>query len=1231
MPASKKSSKPKKTKNTPKHHVPNFLDGAFEFPKLEERVLTFWDEHKIFEKSLQENISKKTGVKGKKFIFYEGPPTANGRPGVHHILSRAFKDVVLRYKTMRGYVVPRKGGWDTHGLPVEIEVEKQLGLRSKKEIEQFGIAAFNEKCKESVWKYKDEWDRMTQRMGFWLDLKDPYITYETEYIETLWWIIAEIAKKKLLYKGHRVVPWCTRCGTALSSHELAQGYKEVEDSSIYVKFKLIAGQKIGNFTTNDKTYILSWTTTPWTLPGNVALAVGEDIEYVMFEDNIELTFRKENPNVKFGSTTKYIATKQFLGKTNPWFAPVNVAAFKTNQLVGLEYEPLFNVKSLRGEKSYKIYPADFVTTTDGTGVVHTAVMYGEDDYVLGKKIGLPEKHTVTEEGKFTNEVVGLEGLYVKAKTTEEKIFEHLKENDNFVGIQKYVHEYPHCWRCSTLILYYARTSWFIGVSGLRKKLVAANETINWVPEHVKEGRFGEWLREAKDWNFSRERYWGTPLPIWECKKCGHTTIVGSMDELSRCSGGSKNNYWTMRHGEAESNVFNIINSKGGKYHLTPRGNKEVVASAKRLKAALAKEGKQIDVVIASDVQRAKETGTIAAEILIGKKPIIDERLEEIHLGPTLDGYRDKKYHEQFPTYQSRFEQTPEGGESLRDVRRRAWEFLEDCEKKYEGKNILLASHEYTIWMLHQTGEGWSEKRTIMEKERCDQEKKDGRFVDFAEVQKLDVKILPRNESGEVDLHRPYSDNVVFPCSECKSSMHRVPEIADVWYDSGAMPLAQIHFPFNGDHINKKEPIDYPADYIVEAVDQTRGWFYTLLAVATLLGREAPYRNVICLGHINDKNGQKMSKSKGNAVDPWLMMEKYGVDAIRWYFFTMNPPGEPKNFNEQDIAKTFRSMHLIIYNSFVFWKTYADHSVKKSAAAKSKNILDQWILARLNETIATSSQKFDRYEIREAALAMESFVDDLSRWYIRRSRRRLQPARRALSGREKAKAEIDYQSASATLGFILLELSKLMAPLTPFFSEMLYSGLHGEKESVHLDEYPNCLDKKQSSADKKLLIQMKLVRDMAALGLAKRAEAGIKVRQPLASFTIRDKKNKLEKEFYAILADEVNVKEIVFNAKINEEAVLDMVITPVLREEGLMREFIRAIQELRQKAELKPKDLIQIAFEASEIIRTAVMKNEAMVKTEVGAKIIRIGKSDKCTAEETIKMEGVETWIGIRRI
>lgn len=469
-------------------------------PEVEEKVLKFWDERKIFEKSLEKNGSAKKKAKNKTFVFFEGPPTANGRPGVHHILSRAFKDVIPRYKTMRGYYVPRKGGWDTHGLPVEITVEKELGLKSKKEIEQYGIKEFNEKCRESVWKYKDEWERMTKRMGFWLDINNPYITYEPEYIETLWHIISRIAKNRMLYKGHRVVPWCARCGTTLSSHELAQGYKEVSDNSVYLKFKLTPGQKIGRHALDEKTFVLSWTTTPWTLPGNVGLAVKRNVKYAALRssDKKEVyIIAKDLITAVFGSEQMETVFDDVRGE----------------DLTGLSYEPLFKIKALQSPAAYKIYPADFVTTSDGTGVVHTAVMYGEDDYELGKKVGLPQFHTVDEEGKFTRDVPDLAGLPVKSGGTDEKIFNHLKNGGNFLRAEAYRHEYPHCWRCGTPVLYYARTSWFIGMSKLREKMIRANKKIHWTPNHIRDGRFGEWLKEVKDWNFSRERYWGTPLPI----------------------------------------------------------------------------------------------------------------------------------------------------------------------------------------------------------------------------------------------------------------------------------------------------------------------------------------------------------------------------------------------------------------------------------------------------------------------------------------------------------------------------------------------------------------------------------------------------------------------------------------------------------------------------------------------------------------------------------------------
>ncbi len=1189
--------------------APDFLGDGFNLPGTEEKVLAFWDERHIFEKSL----AKKKG--SKEFVFYEGPPYANGKPGIHHVLSRVVKDVVLRYKTMQGYHVPRRAGWDTHGLPVEMAAEKALGFKTKRDIEQYGIKRFNEAAKEQVWIYKDEWERMTRRIGYWLDLKNAYVTYAPEYIESIWWSLSRLAKRDLLYKGHKVVPWCTRCGTALSSHELAQGYQEVTDTSVYVKFKLKPGQKIGSHVIqpSDTIYILSWTTTPWTLPGNVALAVGPKIEYRAVEVGDEYLI----------AATDRIASLGLEGAGKFW-------AVKGEQLVGLEYEPLFDVEKLRSPKSYKVYPASFVTTTDGTGVVHTAVMYGEDDYALGKKEGLPEHHTVDDEGKFTKDVPMLAGMYAKAKETEQAVLEHLKAHGNFLRTEPYAHEYPFCWRCGTPVLYYARTSWFIAMSRLRKELQANNASVNWMPAHVKKGRFGEWIREVKDWNLSRERYWGAPLPVWECAGCGHKEVVGSMDELSQLAGGSKNRYWVMRHGEAESNIFDILDSGQRKYlKLTPRGKKEAARSAKAFAAALKKRREKIDLIIHSDIERTSETAEIAMKELgvPAKECTADKRLEEIHLGPSLTGLRDEKYREFFPTLESRFEKRPEGGESVRDVRSRVWKFLEDCEKQYEGKNILVVTHEYPAWALFQTAEGWSEKRAIEEMEKRGAKEKKGAFIGFADVRELHLKTVPRNDSGEVDLHRPFVDEIAFPCAACAKknahgTMRRVREVADVWYDSGAMPYAQAHYPFSLPKTNIKtlSGLEYPADYIAEGMDQTRGWFYTLMAIATALGHKAPYRNVITFGLINDKFGKKMSKSKGNIVEPFAVIDKYGVDAVRWYFYTGSPFGEPKNFDENEIAKAFRRTHLIVYNSFVFWKTYADRGAKLAPAvagrkANPKNVLDRWILARLDETAASVTAKLDRYEIREAALELDAIVDDLSRWYIRRSRRRLQ----------KPTTAADHKAASATLRHTLLSVVAMMAPFTPFMSEGLYAALGGMKESVHLETWPKA--PKLPAAGKKLIAEMAVVRESAAAGLAKRAEAGIKVRQPLASVTVNVK---LSKELEAILAEEVNVKKVIVNAKA-KEPVLDTVITPELRREGLLREAVRMFQELRQKAGLSPRDKIIAMASLPAEAAQALVHNEKIFMTEIGAARVEYKHGEKFLAEETAKMEGQEAWIGLRKI
>jgi len=1227
----------------------DLMEGAFSLPQAEERVLRLWKEKHIFEKSLALRRAR-----GKKhFVFFEGPPTANGRPGIHHVLARAFKDVILRYKTMRGFYVPRKGGWDTHGLPVELEVEKALGFTSKKDIEKFGIAAFNKKCKESVWKYKDEWERLTERMGYWLDLKNPYITYENDYIETLWWIIKEVWKEKLLYKGHRVAPWCPRCGTALSSHEMAQGYKEVEDNSVYVKFKL----------KGEKTFILSWTTTPWTLPGNIALAVNPSLKYR------RVHFINDFKNFKKGET--YVAETNFLAKeifsSSTW--PESSGPFPQEKIinasvklldhgyheginmVGWKYEPLFNIKSLRNKNSHKIYAADFVTTTDGTGVVHTAVMYGEDDYRLGLEVGLPQHHTVDEQGKFTKEVPGLAGLKAKSKDvgeiekTEQKIFDHLAKKNLLFKTEKYTHEYPHCWRCQTPLLYYARMSWFIAMSKLKQKLLASNKTINWIPENVKEGRFGEWLRDVKDWNFSRERYWGTPLPIWECKKCGATETIGSAEELDKRSGGARNTYWVMRHGFAESNMLRLVDSGQGKYHLTPKGEKEVDRAAAQIK----KVG--IEVILASDIARTKETAMRVAKVLGVKKVVFDKRLREISLGGTFAGCHDKKYHQAFPTYVDRFEKKPEKGESLRDLRTRVWEFLGDIEKKYKGKKILLVSHEYPIWMLDHIASGTSEAETITEKEARGND-----YVKTASVFRLDPRTLPRDETGLVDFHRPYVDAITFSCAKCrvsrdpakrdKDKMVRVKELADVWFDSGAMPFAsqvagvRLHVSGKKGSISNLKPfiphLAYPADYITEAVDQTRGWFYTLLAVATLLGKVAPYKNVISLGHILDKHGQKMSKSKGNVVDPWVMAEKYGMDAVRWHFYTSAPAGEPMNFDELDLQKAYRRFHLILWNSLVFYRTYAKRD-SRLVTHDSRNVLDQWILARLAETTATVTKSMDHYAIRDAALAIEGLVDDLSRWYIRRSRRRLQ----------KPESQSDYRDASVTLGYVLAETAKLLAPFNPFFAESLHEGVVNRvpglgKESIHLEDWaqseklltiptPRGRGSDRSvGASHSLLANMAEVRRVASVALAKRAELGIKVRQPLMELRVK-RKAIADSALLAVLKDEVNVKKVTFDQNLLSDIEFDTTISVELREEGMVREFVRMVAELRAKANLKTSDTIVLMIEASNVLRAVLQKNEKVLKKEVGAKSVEYKKSAKFNAEISTKFEDNDIWVAVRKV
>ncbi len=1158
------------------------------FPQAEKKILKYWKKNKIFEKSI---LQRKNAP---NFIFYEGPPTANGRPGIHHVLTRVFKDVICRYKTMQGFKVLRKAGWDTHGLPVELEIEKKLGLKSKKDIEKYGIAKFNKLCKKSVWDYLQDWQSLTERIAFWLDMKNPYITYENDYIETVWWIIKQIQQKGLLYKDYKIIPYCPRCGTGLSSHEVAQGYKRIKENSIYVKFP---------FAEHSKSYFLVWTTTPWTLPANVALAVGKNIIYV--EVLIKATGEK------------FILAEKRLCALGQKYEIVR--RIKGEKLKRYAYEKLYNSSSLApaGEESsevlrgredgsfvsdkeqeekdnFKVYLADFVSTEEGTGIVHIAPAFGEDDMALGKKENLTVPITVDSNGfvKKGYEIPG-EGMFVK--DADHFIVEDLKKRNLLLKEEVYEHDYPFCWRCRSPLIYYARQSWFINMQKAKKALIANNNRINWLPRHLKRGRFGEWLKEIKDWAFSRERYWGTPLPVWQCGQCGRYETIGSKQDLLD-QRFSSNNYFILRHGHSLRNAKNIVVCWPEKIHcpLTEKGEKEAEKAAQEIKKA--------DLIFSSDLLRTKQTAEIVSK-KTGAKIIFDKRLREIDMGE-LNGktvkqaakfWDEKNNLSKIDYCLKRFEVKAPKGENYFDVKKRVYDFLKDVDKKHKGKNIVVVSHEIPLTLLESAVKGLAKEEIINFREKLQ--------IKTGECRKLNFKILPFDEKGELDFHKPYIDKVKFYCPACETGlMKRVPEVIDCWLDSGSMPFAQSHYPF-------EKKLQFPADFICEAIDQTRGWFYTLLAISTLLEKSAPYKNVLSLGHILDEKGDKMSKSKGNVVDPWYVVEKYGADAARWYFYTVNQPGDSKLFSEKDIDLVLKKFILIFWNCFMFFETYKRDKSKKNKTAKQrfepKNLLDKWILSRLNELIQEVTAKIGNYDITGSARAIEDFiVNDLSLWYIRRSRKR-------------------FEEAAGFLAFVLQTVSKLAAPFIPFLSEEIYQSLKTKaKSSVHLENWP-AADKK--SINKKLNQEMEKVRQVVASALAERAKAGIKVRQPLRKLEIP---GRIDKELIGLIKDEVNVREIVFGKAFK----LDTKITPELKEEGIIREIVRQIQQMRKKAGLKPQDKILIQYFGSESLNKILTKNRGFILEETKAIDFLLGKKPKkvFNIEEKIKIEQQELWLAIQR-
>lgn len=1117
----------------------------------EEAVLAFWKEQNIFEKSLE-----KESPNG-DFVFYEGPPTANNKPALHHLEARAFKDVIPRYKTMQGFHVRRRAGWDTHGLPVELQIEKKLGFTLKKQIEEYGIAKFNKECKESVFTYIKDWEVFTDRMGYWVDKKSAYYTFNNDYIESLWNIVGEINKRDLLYKDYKVVPWCPRCGTGLSSHELAQGYLDVKDLSVTAKFKIVGFEHA---------YFLAWTTTPWTLPGNVALAVGSDITYV---------------EAKVGEEILVLA-KERLGILPEGYEII--AEHTGAEMVGMQYEPLYpylkteaHKKTVDTTKAFQVHVADFVTTTDGTGIVHIAPMYGADDFDLATKVGLPKMHTVDEAGHFIKGTDFLEGRFVKDEEVAVDIIKDLAARGQLFKKEKYEHSYPHCWRCKTPLLYYARDSWYVRMSELRDELLKANNNINWEPNHIKEGRFGEWLREVKDWAFSRERYWGTPLPVWDDEDGNHH-VIDSIATLKSLSPRAGNTYFVMRHGQTEHNVRQTwctdrTNSDG----LTEDGRHQVVETAELFAGG-------IDMILVSPFSRTKETAQIFKETKkLDLEIIEDERLREWSVGAMFDNKPLNEYFKIRNTSDDRYNFKTEDGESYIDIITRAGDFLYDIEKKYKGKRILIITHGAVARALELHTQGISFS-SLYEKTR------DYKNFENAELREIDFTPLPHNDLFELDLHKPYIDDVELIKDGKK--LRRVKEVMDVWFDSGSMPFAQDHYPF------EKTELAYPADFISEAIDQTRGWFYTMLAVGVLMDRGTPYKNVICLGHLLDKDGKKMSKSIGNIVEPFEQMDKFGVDAVRFWMYSVNAPGESKNYDEKSVAEINNKVFNLFGNVLSFYELYRDTSIETSNLnLETTHALDKWIMARLAELTEETTTALDGYDLFKPARMMRDFIDDLSTWYLRRSRDRLKDG------------DVD---AKRTLYTVLKTTAQLIAPFAPFFAEHVWQKLKldGEEESIHLSVWPKLVESEKLKVES-IIEEMKIVRDVVTKGLELRQKAGIKIRQPLASLKVES--GKLKVEYYEIVQDELNVKAILEGSEMS----IDTELTPELKAEGIARELMRAIQDMRKQKGLKPEDSIELVIGTSEEGKDVVQKFEAEIKKTVGATSIEITQNPdgEITVEE----------------
>lgn len=1096
----------------------------------EEKTLVFWEEKQIFKKTLEKDSPKGD------FVFYDGPPFATGEPHYGHVVPGTIKDIIPRYKTMQGFRVRRRWGWDCHGLPVENIIEKDLNLGAKKDIIDYGIDKFNQKAKESVMRYADDWRKIIPRLGRWVDMDDDYRTMDTSYTESVWWAFYELYKKGLIYEGFKSMNLCPRCETTLSNFEVSQGYKDITDIAVYVKFELVD---------EPSTFLLAWTTTPWTLPGNVALAVNFSVSYVKLKINNE----------------QFYVAKSRLSAIKIDYEIVSEISGK--DLVGKSYKPVFpyyaNGQKIKNkENGWKVYGADFVTTEDGTGIVHIAPAFGADDYELSQKHDLPFVQHVASNGKFKPEITDFAGQDVKPKSTEEEkdkhqkadieIIKYLASHNYLFAKEKLVHSYPHCWRCDTPLLNYASSSWFVRVTDIKDKLVKENKKVKWIPAEVGEGRFGNWLLGAKDWAISRSRFWGAPLPVWKEENTGEHHVLSSISDLKKYSK-SKNIYYIVRHGEADNNVQGLISSdKDNHHHLTDNGKKQVKEASLWLK------DKKIDVIVTSPFARTRETAEIISkEIGLNVASIvIEEKFRELGAG-----IWNNKSFKDFVSYMNgkdRFKIAPEGGENYSDIKKRVEEGLYDLESKYEGKNILIISHDTPLFLLNTATLGLNEEQSMALRGSKEH------FNENAKPQKLDFHPLPRNENYEIDLHRPYIDDLKL-FSEKGNRLVRIPEVFDCWFESGSMPFGETHYPFVKDGFNPKpgpfskilgKTKGYPADFIAEGLDQTRGWFYSMIVLGTALFGRSPYKRVVVNGLVLAEDGQKMSKRQKNYPDLSIVLDKYGADALRYFLMSSSiVRGQDVCFSEKGVDEVVKKHIGRLQNTVSFYEMY---SSEEKYNKQSSHPMDLWIQARLAELGREVSDGLEKYEIDRAIRPFALFIDDLSTWYIRRSRDRF-----------KSDDIETRKQALGTARAVFMDLSKLLAPFMPFLAEDIYQRIKGEKESIHLEDWP--VFKK---SDEKIISQMKELRKISSLGLEARMTAKINVRQPLAKMTI---KNAVSAQLHEILKDEVNVKEVVIDNSLKEEVVLDTTLTEELKEEGQMRELIRVIQDLRKEAGLSVNDLI----------------------------------------------------------